>query len=115
MFINVQSGRIRDKSMMFAPMMLPTDKSAFFLTIDVIAVTNSGSDVPTARIVTPIMPSGTFNARASSAPLSLISCAPQKIAAAPTTNNTMFLPMSFFSITMPVFLSVIFLSSCFWK
>ena len=83
------SGRMTVRSMMFAPMMLPTDSSDWCLRMAVMAVTSSGSDVPTAIMVTPMMASGTPSAAASAEPLSTISCAPMTIPAVPATNFTM--------------------------
>ena len=43
---------------MFAPMMLPTDSEDCFLRMAVMVVTSSGSDVPMAIMVAPMMASG---------------------------------------------------------
>ena len=43
-------------SMTFAPIILPMDRSCFFLIIDVTVVTSSGSDVPIAtRVIATIL------------------------------------------------------------
>ena len=55
-----QTGKIKQISIKFAPIILPADKSAFFLIRAVIVVTSSGSDVPIATIVTAITPSDIF-------------------------------------------------------
>ena len=57
--MSAHSGRMIVMSMMFAPRMLPTDIEDCFLTIAVIAVTSSGSDVPMATMVTAMMRSET--------------------------------------------------------
>ena len=53
------SGRIRHRSMMFAPMMLPAERLDCFLMMEVTVVTSSGREVPTATSVTAMMLSGT--------------------------------------------------------
>ena len=81
-----QSGIISVKSKTLAPIILPADNADCFLTIAVIVVTSSGSEVPTATIVTPIILSETLSHLAISLPLSTSKSAPTTIAAAPTTN-----------------------------
>ena len=49
---------MRVRSKMFAPMMLPTERDACFLTMAVMVVTSSGSEVPMATMVMPMMFSG---------------------------------------------------------
>ena len=71
---------------MFAPMMLPTDRDDCFLRMAVMVVTSSGSEVPMAIMVAPMMASGTPSICASAVPLSISSCAPSTMAAAPNTN-----------------------------
>ena len=44
--IKAHNARIKVISITLAPIIFPTDKSAFFLTIEVIVVTSSGRDVP---------------------------------------------------------------------
>ena len=62
------TGRIMVRSMTLAPMMLPTDMEASFLAMAVRVVTSSGSEVPMATIVTPMMLEGTPSSSASSLP-----------------------------------------------
>ena len=72
-------------------MILPTDSEDCFLRIAVMVVTSSGSDVPIAIIVAAITESGTPIMTASAEPLSISSCAPRTIAAAPRMNLPMFI------------------------
>ena len=53
-----QSGRIRVRSRMLAPMIFPADRSCSFLRMAVRVVTSSGMDVPTATTVMPMIRSG---------------------------------------------------------
>ena len=84
------SGMMSVRSRMFAPMILPTESEACFLRMEMMVVTSSGSEVPMAIIVAAITASGTPMRRASSEPLSISSCAPSTMAAAPSTNLPMF-------------------------
>ena len=54
----------------FAPIIFPSDKLLYPLTNAVIAVENSGKDVPSASIVMPITDSGTLNFLAIKVPFS---------------------------------------------
>ena len=92
---NVHIGRMSDKSIMFAPIIFPTERLDSFFLIAVIVVTSSGSDVPIATIVTAITLSGTPRAVAIAEPPSIKKLEPSTIPAAPTTNNTIFLMISF--------------------
>ena len=87
---NAQIGRIIVKSMMFAPIILPIDKSDCFFMIAVTVVTSSGKEVPTAIIVTPIIASETPIRCAMIVPSSTRRSAPITIPAAPTRNFTAF-------------------------
>ena len=53
-----QSGRIRDRSRILTPMILPAERSCSFLRIVARVVTSSGMEVPTATMVTPMIRSG---------------------------------------------------------
>ena len=64
-----QMGSTRDMSMMLAPMILPTDRPDSFLTMEVMVVTSSGREVPTAMRVTAMRRSGTPRRAAISLPL----------------------------------------------
>ena len=77
----------------FAPITLPSDKAPCPLTREVIAVTNSGSDVPRATKVSAITDAGTPRAVAIIVPLSTKRLAPIAIHAAPTTSSTRSLAM----------------------
>lgn len=54
---NVQIGKIKAESIIFAPIIFPTDKEDSFFRIAVTVVTSSGKDVPIATIVTEIIAS----------------------------------------------------------
>ena len=54
---NVQIGKIKAESIIFAPIIFPTDKEDSFFTIAVTVVTSSGREVPIATIVTEIISS----------------------------------------------------------
>ena len=71
--------------MMLAPMMLPTESEDSFLRMAVRVVTSSGREVPMAIIVAAMMESGTPIIFASAEPLSIRSCAPSTMVAAPST------------------------------
>ena len=71
-------------------MMLPTESEDSFLRMAVRVVTNSGRDVPMAIIVAAMMESGTPIICASAEPLSMSSCAPSTMAAAPSTKPNRF-------------------------
>ena len=92
-------------SMMFAPRMLPTDIEDCFLTIAVIAVTSSGSDVPMATMVTAMMRSETPSSCASTVPLSTRRFEPTTRHAAPRTNNARFLSSAFLLLSTGTALS----------
>ena len=53
-----QRGRIRVRSRMLAPMILPAERSCSFFRIAARVVTSSGMDVPTATTVMPMIRSG---------------------------------------------------------
>ena len=53
-----QSGRIRDRSRILTPMILPAERSCSFWRIVARVVTSSGMEVPTATMVTPMIYSG---------------------------------------------------------
>ena len=91
------TARMRVVSMTFAPITFPTDTDDCFLMIAVIAVTNSGRDVPIATIVTPIMASETPHDDAILLPLFTRSCEPMTIPAAPRTTRAIFLITDFLS------------------
>ena len=91
---NAHIGKIIVKSIMFAPMILPMDKSDCFLAIAVMVVTNSGSEVPTAIIVTPIIASETPNRCAITVPSSTNKSAPITIPAAPRMNFAILIKIS---------------------
>ena len=71
--------------MTLAPMTLPTDMADCFLTMEAMAVTSSGSEVPMATMVTPMMASETPQEAAMSLPLLTSSCDPATMPAAPPT------------------------------
>ena len=85
-------------SMTFAPITFPTDIDACLLTIAEIAVTSSGSDVPIATIVTPIIASETPHAAAILLPLLTRSCEPMTIPAAPPITRRMLSVTDFLSV-----------------
>ena len=66
--------------------MLPTDRADCFFTMAVTVVTNSGRDVPTATMVTPMIRSDTPASRAKALPLSTSRSAPSITQAAPSVN-----------------------------
>ncbi len=72
---SAHSGIISVRSMIFAPMILPTDSEDCFFRIAVMVVTSSGSEVPIAIMVAAITESGTPIMTASAEPLSISSCA----------------------------------------
>ena len=88
--ISAHSGRMIVISMIFAPRMLPTDIDDCFLTMAVMAVTSSGSEVPMATIVTAMMRSDTPSSWARTVPLSTSRFEPTTRHAAPTANSTRF-------------------------
>lgn len=94
--MNEHKARIKVVSITLAPMTLPTDIDDCFLMIDAIAVTNSGSEVPIATMVTPMMASDTPQEVAILLPLLTRSCDPIMIAAAPTITREIFRIMLFF-------------------
>lgn len=83
-----QTGKINVRSIIFAPIMLPTDILDSFLIIADKVVTSSGNEVPSATSVTAIMRSGTPNNVARLLPLSTSKREPITIAAAPIKNLT---------------------------
>ena len=90
---------IRVTSMMLAPTTLPTDMDACFLTMDVMAVTSSGRDVPRATIVTAMIASDTPSILAISVPLLTNRLDPMTIHTAPTA-------------IIPICMSISFLVTC---
>ena len=97
MCAGAQSGRIKVVSMMFAPMMLPTESEDSFLRIAVSVVTSSGRDVPRAITVKPTMVSLMPMPNAMVLPDATRNSAPKTIAAVPITKNAIFEGISFFS------------------
>ena len=71
----------------FAPTMLPSDRSLWPLTSEVMAVTSSGSEVPSATNVRAMTLSGTPRACAIRVPLSTSRFAPAAISTAPSTSR----------------------------
>ena len=69
----------------FAPTMFPSDREEWPFTSDVMAVTSSGSDVPSAMKVRAMTDSGTPRPAAMIFPLSTRSFAPTAMRAAPRT------------------------------
>ena len=72
----------------FAPTMLPRDRSLQPLTNEVMAVTSSGREVPSATKVSAMTDSGTPSACAMRVPLSTSRFAPSAISTAPSTSST---------------------------
>lgn len=97
-YMKEQTARIGVVSMTFAPITLPTDIEVCFLTTAVIAVASSGSDVPIATIVTPMIASETPHDAAMSLPLLTRSCEPMTMHAAPTTTRSIFSTTVFLSV-----------------
>ena len=95
--ITAQRGRISVVSMMFAPMILPTESDDSFLRIAVSVVTSSGSDVPRAITVKPIIVSLMPISVAIVLPDETRNSAPNTIAAVPRTKKRTFEGISFFS------------------
>ena len=92
---NAHIGRMRVKSMIFAPIMLPMESSDCFLATAVRVVTSSGKDVPIAIMVTPIIASDTPKWRAITVPSSTSKSAPTTTAAAPIKNLTILSAICF--------------------
>ena len=109
--IIAQTGRIKQRSMTFAPIILPMDKSCFFLIIDVTVVTSSGSDVPIATRVIATILSGTPIYPASLLPKVTRCCAPPTINAVPRIKKIMLFAMSFVFCFLAAKASVFVLSS----
>ena len=86
-FITAHKGRISVVSIMFAPIILPTEREFSFLRIAVSVVTNSGSDVPRAIIVKPIIVSLIPTLVAIVLPEETRNSAPKTIAAVPIINH----------------------------
>ena len=79
-------------SIMFAPMILPTERELCFLAIAVTVVTSSGKEVPMATMVSETMRSGTPRmSDAMIVPLSTKRREPITMPAAPTTKSRIFL------------------------
>ena len=113
---NVQIGRIKAESIMLAPTIFPTDNEDSFFIIAVMVVTNSGSDVPIATIVTDIMFSLICNFSAISQADCTSSSEPATIATAPMQNQmTVFHNMiSFFFLYCASPGSLFFLLTAFF-
>ena len=92
-----QIGKIKTKSIIFAPIILPTPRSPCFLVIEVIVVISSGKLVPIATIVIAIIPSLTPIAEASSFAFSTKRSAPKTIPAAPSMNLRILIIIFFVS------------------
>ena len=95
--ITAQRGRISVVSMMFAPMMLPTESDDSFLRIAVRVVTSSGSDVPRAITVKPIIVSLMPIPVAIVLPDETRNSAPNTIEAVPRMKKKILEGTSFFS------------------
>ena len=95
-FIIAQIGSISVKSIIFAPIIFPTERDICFFDIAVSVVMSSGRDVPIARIVMEMILSEMPIAEARKVALSTRRSAPIAIAAAPRINLTEFISTSFF-------------------
>lgn len=89
-----QIGRMMAISIIFAPIIFPTDKEDCFLAIAVMVVVSSGNEVPTATIVTEIIVSEMLRRCANSVAPSTKNSAPNTMPAAPTMNKRMYLIIS---------------------
>ena len=93
--ITAHSGRINVASMIFAPIMLPTEREFSFLRIAVRVVTSSGKDVPNAITVKPIIVSLIPKPFAIVLPDETKASAPKIIAAVPKIKNKTLEGISF--------------------
>ena len=94
--MSAHTGRIKVRSMIFAPMMLPAESEPCFFAMAVSVVTSSGRDVPMAMMVTEMTRSETPHMEASAEPLSTRSCAPAPVPPAPMRNLTTLVMTAFF-------------------
>ena len=95
--IRLHIGMMNVRSMILAPMILPTPSEDCFLMTAVIVVTSSGSEVPIAMIVTEMTLSLIPIEDAMILPLSTSRSAPNTMARAPSINF-----MIFETMTIPV-------------
>ena len=93
----IESPETRTRLNRFAPIIFPRERRPCPLISDVIAVTNSGKEVPSATNVSAITDSGTPRPCAIIVPLSTSRLAPVAISTAPTTSEIIFLPKGFSS------------------
>ena len=100
-FITAHKGSIRVASMMFAPMMLPTESEFSFFLIAVKVVTSSGKEVPSAITVNPIMVSLMPIPDAMVLPEETKNSAPSTMPIVPKTNQSIFLGISFLGKDSP--------------
>ena len=96
-FITAQRGRIKVASIILAPIMLPTERDASFLRMAVRVVTSSGSEVPRAITVKPMIVSLIPMPEAMVLPEETRNSAPKMIEAVPIIKKKIFEGISFFS------------------
>ena len=95
--ITLQSGRIKVASIIFAPIIFPTESELSLLRIAVRVVTSSGSEVPSAITVKPMIVSLIPIPKAMVLPEETRNSAPKTIEAVPIRKKSAFDGISFFS------------------